>query len=197
MPGVPYWRAMISAVWPFASRLCTMKELKPCREEGISLSEERSVLNVNSASSDWRAYALANFPLFPFLLDGATIASVEGFVQGIKFPEGDPIRELAFLSHSLAAKQCGVDAKRVSVWWNGRTIPYGSAEHHKQIGRAIRAKFQCNRGAQLALQATRGLKLIHDLGPESPTTSLPGTVFCRILDELREELLQSGGVQPP
>jgi len=153
-------------------------------------------LNVSSASNDWRACALANYPLFPFTLDGVVLASVEGFIQGIKFPEAHPSRALAFLAHAAAAKQYGARAERISVWWKDQVLPYGSDAHHALIARAIRAKFFHNHGAQLALRATEGIVLKHDVGPEAPTTSLPATVFCRILTELRAELLATGRLAP-
>ena len=153
-------------------------------------------LNVSSASADWRACALANYPLFPFVLDGVVLASVEGFIQGIKFPEGHPSRAAAFRAYAAAAKQYGAAAARISVWWGGQALAYGSAAHHALIARAIRAKFVHNQGAQLALRATQGIVLKHDVGPESPTTSLPAVVFCRILTELRDELLTTGRLAP-
>lgn len=156
-----------------------------------------STLNVNAFSLDWRAYALANFPLAPFSLDDVVVASVEGYVQGIKFPLDHPMRMRAFLSHSHEAKRHGEQAERDHVWWGNGIFKYGSREHHDLIARGIRAKFYCNTGFQIAMRATRGLRLIHDLGPESPTTSLPADVFCRILTQLRDELLQRGTIAPP
>ena len=154
-------------------------------------------LNVNSASSDWRACALANYPLFPFILDDVLLASVEGFIQGIKFPDTHPSRGRAFLAHAHAAKQCGERAERISVWWKDKVLAYGSDAHHALIARAIRAKFYYNQGAQLALRATEGMELKHDIGPELPTTSLPASVFCRILTDLRDELLRTGKLASP
>ena len=160
------------------------------------MPESDNVLNVNILSSDWRAYALANFPLFPFMLDGIVLASVEGFVQGIKFPPDHPSRDLAFLSHSQAAKRCGEAAERIHVWWKDEVLDYGAHEHHRLIARGIRAKFSFNEGLQIAMRATEGMRLVHELDPESPTTSLPATVFCRILTDLRQELLQTGTIAP-
>jgi predicted NAD-dependent protein-ADP-ribosyltransferase YbiA (DUF1768 family) len=162
-----------------------------------AVSNSRSALNVYYRSADWRGHVLANFPAFPFMLDGTAMASVEGFVQGIKFPEHHESRAAAFSSWGEVAKHFGSDAERVSVWWNGSTIAYGSDEHHRLIARAIRAKFAFNEGARLALKATVGLVLKHEIGPESPTTSLPAAVFCRTLSELRDELLQTGTIKPP
>lgn len=158
---------------------------------------ENSALNVNAFAQDWRANALANFPLAPFVLDGVVCASVEGFVQGIKFPPEHPVRDRAFLSHSYEAKRYGEQAGRLYVWWNGAVLKYGSDDHHRLIGRSIRAKFFYNEGLRVAMRATKGLRLIHDLGPESATTSLPAKVFCRILTDLRDELLNTGTVASP
>lgn len=148
-------------------------------------------LNVSSKSTDWRAEALSNFPAFPFVLDGVTIASVEGFIQGTKFPPEHPTREIAFLSAGGYAKKLGAEAEQKFVWWNEEVIPYGSTAHHKLIERAIRAKFEQNADAMDALLATAGMQITHDLGiPESPTTSLPAVVFCDILIMIREEVLR-------
>ena len=145
-------------------------------------------LNVASESDDWRARRISNFPAYAFELDGGLLASVEGFIQGTKFPEGHPTRELAFRSVGKEAKRLSKDADRKFVWWQGKTISYGSQEHHKLIERAIRAKFEQNPGAMMALLATEGMILTHDLGEqEPPNTSLPAKVFCEILSKIREE----------
>ena len=148
-------------------------------------------LNISSGSSDPRARDLSNFPRFPFVLDGIELASVEGFIQGIKRPIGDPMRELAFRSFGKEAKRIGKHAERKFVWWQDKAIPYGSREHHLLIERAIRAKFDQNPKAMESLLATEGMILTHDLGyTESPHTSLPERVFCGILTRTREEELK-------
>jgi predicted NAD-dependent protein-ADP-ribosyltransferase YbiA (DUF1768 family) len=152
------------------------------------MHREYNVLNVSSGSSDWRCYALSNFPCFPFELDGAIFVSVEGFIQGIKFPEEYPQRWEAFNLWGKKAKLIGEDARRANVWWKGSQIPYGSTEHHLLIGRAIAAKFHCNSGARFALASTGNAKLVHNVGPESPHTSLPADIFCKILTDLRSQL---------
>jgi predicted NAD-dependent protein-ADP-ribosyltransferase YbiA (DUF1768 family) len=146
-------------------------------------------LNVSSKSKDWREYCLSNFPAFPFTLDDKTFASVEGFVQGIKLPPGHPNRELAFISFSIAAKRLGEGAEKKFVWYADQAIPYRSQLHYFLIERAIRAKFEQNSGARLALLASKGYVLVHDTGtPDPPDTSLPREEFCRILTKIRDEL---------
>lgn len=150
------------------------------------------ILNIGSESDDWRAKRLSNFSPDPFVLDGVRLASVEGFIQGTKFPENDPCRKRAFQSVGREAKRFGRDAERKFVWWQGQTILYGSREHHHLIERAIRAKFEQNLEALKALIATKEMTLTHDLGhPEPPNTSLPAKVFCDILTRIREEHLST------
>jgi len=162
------------------------------------MSQAETTLNVSSTSSDWRGVALSNFMLSPFSLDGTLFASIEGFIQGIKFPEGDARREQAFVFSGWDAKHLGDTADRSGAYWNGQRLPYGSAEHHRLIERAIRARVAQNSGLAQVLASTAGATLVHSTGsePESPTTSLPATVFCRILNEMRDELLSDGKVRP-
>lgn len=151
-----------------------------------------AILNISSQSDDWRASRLSNFSADPFVLDGEQMASVEGFIQGTKFPIGHPARQQAFQAVGVKAKWLGKKAERKWVWWSRQVIPYGSNEHRQLIERAIRAKFEQNDGATKALLATEGMTLTHDLGhPESPNTSLPAKVFCEILTRIREEAIQA------
>jgi len=151
-----------------------------------------ATLNILSNSSDWRARKLSNFSSDSFIIDGETMASVEGFIQGIKFPESDSRRQAAFQSSGIDAKRFGKKAERKFAWWRERAIVYGSKEHHQLIERAIRAKFSQNLDARRALIATEDLALTHDTGkPEPVNSSLPANVFCDILTRIRQELLQA------
>lgn len=172
------------------------------RISGIIIEKERKkekerimagVLNIGSRSEDWRAIRLSNFSFDSFDLDGVRFYSVEGFIQGIKFPEGDFNREKAQYLRGIDAKRLGRKAppERKFVWWKGEAFLYGSVKHHALIERAIRAKFERNEGAMKALLATAGMTLTHNLGhPESPHTSLPSEIFCEILTKIREESLK-------
>ena len=156
-----------------------------------SMGSAEATINVSSTSTDWRGLALSNFGLSPFVFDGMLFASVEGFIQGIKFPEGDPRRNSAFASSGWDAKRLGDTADRSGAYWGGVCVPYGSPEHHRLIERAMRARIAQSPGLQEALRSTAGATLVHKVGTgaESSTTSLPASVFCRILTEIRAELL--------
>jgi predicted NAD-dependent protein-ADP-ribosyltransferase YbiA (DUF1768 family) len=152
-------------------------------------------LNIESKSPDWRARRLSNFSADPFSLDNTSLASVEGFIQGIKFPENDERRKKAFSSSGKEAKKIGEGVQGEFVWWQGEAISFRSREHFGLIEKAIRAKFDQNPEAESALLATKGLDLIHELEePESPTTSLPKEVFIEILTRIREEKLHPEGI---
>lgn len=149
-----------------------------------------TTLNIYSKSEDSRARILSNFHPSPFFLDGIKFVSVEGFIQGIKYPENHPDREVAFGKHGYDAKKMGHRAEGVFVYWSGQKIAYGSKEHHALIERAIRAKVEQNSLVRDALVGTKGYKLTHETGiPESALTSLPAKVFVDILTAIRDELL--------
>lgn len=155
-------------------------------------------LNISSRSSDWRARRLSNFSIDGFVIDGVRIASVEGFIQGIKFrdddpcrkelPDADPIRAQVFCSSGIEARRFGEKAEGKFVWWWWNAIPYGSRGHRVLIERAIRAKFEQNSGAMEALLATKRLVLICT---EELDKSIPSGFFCRVLTRIRKEALST------
>ncbi|MGB6156626.1 hypothetical protein [Castellaniella sp.] len=149
-----------------------------------------NTLNVSFVSDDWRGVALSNFCLAPFVMDGVLLASVEGFIQGIKFPEGNANRQQAFTTWEWAAKKAGQGAQRNLVYWAGQQLPFGSPAHHALVERALRAKFAQNQGACLVLKATGRAVLVHntDEGPEPALTSLPAARFCQVLTDIRARL---------
>lgn len=179
------------AEWPVYGSESRMRSTQARYRQGMEPAG--TTVNVSSTSTDWRGLALSNFGLSPFVLDGRLFASVEGFIQGIKFPEGDPRRATAFTSSGWAAKSLGDTADRSGAYWGGTRLQYGSPDHHCLIARAMRARIAQSVGLQEALKSTADATLIHDTGSgaESPTTSLPASVFCRILTEIRSQLLSN------
>ncbi|WP_066453676.1 hypothetical protein [Castellaniella caeni] len=147
-------------------------------------------LNVSFLSDDWRGVALSNFCLYPFVLDDVLLASVEGFIQGIKFAPGHPARERAFISSAWDAKACGKGAGKQYAYWGPQPIAFGSGAHHDLVERALRARFAQHEGLCQVLRSTRGLVLTHETGegPEPALTSLPAARFCQVLTALRDAL---------
>ncbi|MBV6274297.1 hypothetical protein KVP09_15490 [Alcaligenaceae bacterium CGII-47] len=150
-----------------------------------------TTINIAFTSDDWRGVALSNFTLSPFVLDGILLASIEGFIQGIKYPEGVANRDRAFVSAGWEAKALGREADRRGAYWGGQRVDYGSTEHQRLIERALRARFAQNEGLQHVLRSTAGLTIQHITGdgPEPATTSLSAIEFCRIMTTIRDDLL--------
>ena len=136
---------------------------------------------------------LSNFAPTPFTLDGETYASVEGFWQMLKYPEGpgderlqDPAvtwphtrAEVAALS-GFEAKAAGTAAnenmKKLGIRWvtyQGRKMDYrenAKGEFYNLIRRAEQAKHDQNPPVADILKKTGTLKLRPDhlQGPEAP-----------------------------
>ena len=148
-------------------------------------------INACSRSDDPRGKALSNFSAHSFEVDGVQFATVEAFLQGIKFPEDDPRRAEVFAMSGYLAWKMRVHSKAEYVWWNGERIVYNSKAHAALLKRAIEAKFAQNPDALEALKNTRGLEIIHDTGGsgESDKTSLRAVVFCQILTDIRDRAL--------
>ncbi len=152
----------------------------------------RTTINVAYTSDDWRGVALSNFSLSPFELDGVALASVEGFIQGIKFPPGHPARKQAFASSAWEAKACGQGAEKHFAYWGDVRVEFGSDGHHRWVEWALRARFAQNEGLRRILASTRGLNILHQTGePEPDLTSMPAALFCHILSDIRDTPAES------
>lgn len=145
--------------------------------------------NIMGNSRDERARLLSNFANTPFFFEDEHFASLEGFIQGIKYQHGTHGRWRAFMSVGKRAKLMNPGGQQPLVWWKGVQIPYGSPEHRKLIECALQKKFMQNDDCREALLATGNLTLIHETGtPESAHASLPAKTFCNMLTELRVRL---------
>ena len=156
-------------------------------------------LNIASYSEDWRARLLSTFAHTPFALGCGPreirCESVEGFWQGLKFPEGSGERERVFALHGLEARRAGAGAPTDdTIVFCGERVQLGSPEHHSLAEKAMRAKLEQNADVRRALLETAGLVLTHELVDEEGTLvpdsrTLPAAVFCAIWTKLRDEEL--------
>lgn len=146
-------------------------------------------INVSSGSRNYVERVLSNLSRSEFYLGGYCFQSVEGLLQGIKFPPDEPIRYEAFRLSGLPAKKLSEKAKNKSVWLlDGREVPYGCEKHQELLKIAIEAKFKQNPDLMQVLVSTGDEPIIHELGlPENPKTSLPKEQFCQILMDIRAE----------
>lgn len=74
-------------------------------------NQSRETINIGFKGKTETEQMLSNLALAPFKLNGKYYASVEGFWQGLKFPEGsDERNEIANLS-GIEAKKAGRKAE--------------------------------------------------------------------------------------
>ncbi|MBP7828375.1 MAG: NADAR family protein [Kiritimatiellae bacterium] len=159
---------------------------------------------------------LSNFAPTPFTLDGETYASVEGFWQMLKYPEGpdderrrDPsiawphTREQVARMSGFEAKAAGTAAnenmKRLGIRWvtyQGRRLDYSEKRKgafYRLIRAAMQAKLEQNPEVRAVLLKTTGLTLRpdHHQGPDSP----PAWRYYDIWMEFRDRW-QGNGAHP-
>ena len=131
--------------------------------------------------------ALSNFAPHPFVLDGVEIASMEGFLQSLKFKNVDMQKYVCTLV-GKAAKFKGKDKK----WWQTQTLYWQSKEYKRDskeyqllLNRAYNALYK-NEGFKKALEASKPGVLTHSIGKNDESkTVLTQSEFCGRLMKLR------------
>ena len=108
--------------------------------------------------------ALSNFAPHPFVIDGVECASMEGFLQSLKFSNPDMQKEVCKLV-GKAAKFKGKPKKwyrTQTLYWMGKEYKRDSEEYQELLDRAYDALSQ-NTGFQRALLATGNATLTHSI----------------------------------
>ncbi|MGE0172562.1 MAG: NADAR family protein [Oligoflexales bacterium] len=151
---------------------------------------------------------LSNFAPTAFELDGKTYASMEGFWQMMKYPEGadDPrlqpnvvwphTREQVAAMTSFEAKEAGNEANKILkqlgidwVTYKEKRMPYyvqEKGDHYKLILRGMRAKLEQNPDVKRILLSTGDLQLRPDHKQAPPIP--PAWQYYKIWMEFRDEL---------
>src|SRR5207247_5009122 len=154
---------------------------------------------------------LSNFAATPFTFHGQRYASLEGFWQMMKYPEGDDDPHAKFTGldwphtrqqvaqlTSFEAKKAGTSAeenmKKMGITWvtfEGKQFEYKPAapgEHYRLIVAATREKVRQNPEVKKVLLATGDLVLKpdHHQEPNAPAAWR----YYEILTEIRSELLK-------
>ena len=143
------------------------------------------------------ASALSNFAPHPFVLDGVPIASMEGFLQSLKFSNPEMRKHVCSLvGRAAKAKGRGKNWQRTGkLNWNGQEIDRFSRAYQDLLDRAFETMYTTNESARKALLASGAAVLEHSLGKRSPKeTVLTRSEFCSRLTRLRERLKKPGAV---
>lgn len=142
------------------------------------------------SGSGWPSAALSNFAPHPFIIDGVECASMEGFLQSLKFKEPAMQVEVCKLV-GKAAKFKGKKKKwwkTQTLYWQGIEYKRDSAEYQELLNRAF-AELAKNASFQKALLATDKAILTHEIGKSKITeTVLTKQEFCGRLMAIRARL---------
>lgn len=142
------------------------------------------------SGTGWPSAALSNFAPHPFTIDGVECASMEGFLQSLKYKEPDMQVEVCKLV-GKAAKFKGKKKKwwrAQTLYWQGQEFKRDSQEYQDLLDRAFDALAQ-NTGFQKALLATGKATLTHSIGKSKETeTVLTKQEFCSRLTKIRDNL---------
>ena len=142
------------------------------------------------SGTGWPSAALSNFTPHPFVIDGVECASMEGFLQSLKFKEPDMQIEVCKLV-GKAAKFKGKKKKwwrTQTLYWQGQEFKRDSQEYQDLLDRAFDALAQ-NTGFQKALLATGKATLTHSIGKsKEQETVLTKQEFCSRLTNIRSNL---------
>ena len=132
--------------------------------------------------------ALSNFAPHPFILDDIECASMEGFLQSLKFKSPE-IQKYVCTLVGKAAKFKGkkknwyVDQK---LYWKGKAYAREGDEYQDLLNRAYNALYE-NQGFRNALESTKGMTLTHNIGKnKKQETVLTVNEFCSRLTHLRD-----------
>ncbi|MCX6743967.1 MAG: hypothetical protein NTX82_00385 [Candidatus Parcubacteria bacterium] len=146
------------------------------------------------SKAGYPAAALSNFAPHPFELDGVSCASMEGFLQSLKFSNPDVQKEVCKLT-GLAAKYRGKKRNKAwkklqTLWWRGKAIDRHGKEYQELLDRAF-AALSKNESFRRALLASGKATFTHAIGNTKPSeTVLTVREFCSRLILIREQLIK-------
>lgn len=147
------------------------------------------------SNGSYPSNALSNFSAHEFYIDGVRCASMEGFLQSLKFSNPDMQEHVCSLI-GIAAKRAGKDKdwkKRQILYWRGQKIGHRSKEYQDLLDRAYLALFR-NEGFRNALRAAGDATFTHSVGKRKEgETVLTISEFCRRLNWLRGMLPSKAG----
>jgi len=143
------------------------------------------------SGTGWPASALSNFTPHSFPFEGARIASMEGFLQGLKF-KSPGVQFYTFNMVGAAAKFKGkkqIWQDTQTLWYRAKPIKRDSQEYQDLLDRVFWKKFTHNADAKAALLATGDEPLTHAIGcPIMEKTVLTEEEFVSRLMNIRAKL---------
>ena len=143
------------------------------------------------SKGEYPADILSNFTANAFVFDGVMCASMEGFLQSLKFRSVKKQQAVCALS-GKAAKAAG---RKKFLWkltgnlyWKGKRYKRTSKEFDELRFDAYKALF-ANKAFRAALLSARGMTLAHSIGKhDKKSTILTEEEFIGYLNRLMESI---------
>ena len=149
------------------------------------------VLDIGSSESVV-SKKISNFTAFDFFVDDVFCASMEGFLQSLKFKEEKKQIEIC----KLIGKKAKFKGKKKKwykdqiLYWKGKEVERNSQEYQDLLDKAFSSLFK-NEEFKNILKQTKGYKLTHSIGKDSTKeTVLTVEEFCERLEKLRYYVLK-------
>ena len=140
-------------------------------------------INVLFSDADDAVRLISNLAHTPFVLDGLTYASVEGFWQSLKYPASE--RADISMLHGKPAKKAGNRGYETYVFYEDQKIRVGSPAHWRLMRSACESKFAQHDPARQSLLATGIRPLYHK--PRKDSDAIPGPIMAGIWMDIRGE----------
>ena len=145
-----------------------------------------------SSGSGYPASSLSNFAPHEFIIDDIKCASMEGFLQSLKFQNPEMQKHVCSLV-GKAAKFKGKNKKwqkTGNLYWQGEVIKRDSERYQELLDKAYNALAK-NQSFKKALLATGNATLTHSIGKTKISeTILTKTEFVSRLTKIRTTLMQ-------
>ena len=133
---------------------------------------------------------LSNFSPHGFVVDGVECASMEGFLQSLKFQDPEMQKHVC----TLVGKATKFKGKKKKWWktqtlyWQGEAIPRDSERYQELLDKAFNALAE-NSSFKRALLATQNATLTHNMGKKKTSeTVLTKNEFTSRLTAIRTRL---------
>lgn len=145
-------------------------------------------MEVGGNNKQYPGRNLSNFFPHPFTFRGIEVASMEGFLQGLKFKSPEMQREV-FKLVGFAAKKKGAPKnwqQSQTLWFQGNPIPRRSDAYQAILDEAYDAMYEQNAAFRKALEDTHDATLTHSIGRTNESeTVLTIREFISRLNKLR------------
>lgn len=158
--------------------------------EYITLPIRKEIIMDIGSGSGYPSSNLSNFSPHGFVVDGVECASMEGFLQSLKFQDPEMQKHVCTLV-GKAAKFKGKKKKwwkTQTLYWQEEAIPRDSERYQELLDKAFNALAE-NSSFKRALLATQNATLTHNMGKKKPSeTVLTKNEFTSRLTAIRSRL---------